>query len=271
MTKSVILAGCGNMGFAMLKGWIDGGVLEPGHVTVVEPSEALRLRAHGLGVRALASAGEINPAHVPSLVVIAVKPQAMAEVLPSYAAMASKGAAFLSVAAGVGMKAYEAALGGTTPIVRCMPNTPAAIGKGMLVYFNNSHVSEGLDLFVRELLACSGKVARIDSEHLMDAVTGVSGSGPAYVFHFIECLTQAGIDAGLPGDVAAMLAMQTVMGAGALAAESDESPAKLRENVTSPNGTTQAGLAVLMGGGALQTLVSATVEAARKRSVELGA
>jgi pyrroline-5-carboxylate reductase len=270
MNKTVILVGCGNMGFAMLKGWIDGGVLEPGHVRVVEPSEALRVRAHGLGVLAVASLEEINRAHVPTLVVIAVKPQSMASVLPGYAGMAAQGTAFLSVAAGIPMATYEAALGVNTAIVRCMPNTPAAIGKGMLVYFNNANVSEALDLFVRELLACSGLVAKIDDESLMDAVTAVSGSGPAYVFHFIECLTQAGKDAGLPDDIAAMLAMQTVMGAGALAAESDEAPGKLRENVTSPNGTTQAGLNVLMGGGALQKLVSATVKAARKRSLELG-
>ena len=270
MSKSVILAGCGNMGFAMLKGWIDGGVLELGHVTVIEPNEALRVRAHGLGVRAVSSVEEINPAHAPTLVVIAVKPQSMASVLPDYAGMATRGTAFLSVAAGIPMATYEAALGADTAIVRSMPNTPAAIGKGMLVYFNNANVSEALDLFVRELLACSGLVAKIETESLMDAVTAVSGSGPAYVFHFIECLTQAGIDAGLPDDVSGMLAMQTVMGAGALAAESDDTPGKLRENVTSPNGTTQAGLNVLMGGGALQTLISATVEAARKRSVELG-
>ena len=270
MSKSVILAGCGNMGFAMLKGWIDSGVLEPGHVTVVEPNEALRVRAHGLGVRAIPDTGEINASHAPTLVVIAVKPQSMGVVLPSYAGMASRGTAFLSVAAGTPMKAYEAALGTSTPIIRCMPNTPAAIGKGMLVYFNNAHVGETLELFVRELLACSGLVARIDDESLMDAVTAVSGSGPAYVFHFIECLTQAGVDAGLPTDIAAQLAMQTVMGAGALAAASDETPGKLRENVTSPNGTTQAGLAILMGNGALQNLVSQTVDAARKRSIELG-
>lgn len=270
MSRSVILAGCGNMGFAMLKGWIDGGVLEPGHVSVVEPNGELRARAHGLGVRAVASVAELNPSHMPTLVVIAVKPQSMASALPDYADMAARGTAFLSVAAGISMKAYEDGLGISTPIVRCMPNTPSAIGKGMLVYFNNANVDDALELFVRELLSCSGLVAKIDDESMMDAVTAVSGSGPAYVFHFIECLTEAGKDTGLPDDVAAMLAMQTVMGAGALAAASDELPGKLRENVTSPNGTTKAGLDVLMAGGALQKLVSATVEAARKRSVELG-
>jgi pyrroline-5-carboxylate reductase len=169
------------------------------------------------------------------------------------------------------MKAYEAALGANTQIVRCMPNTPAAIGKGMLVYFNNAAVNEVTEGFVKQLLACSGLVAKIESEHLMDAVTAVSGSGPAYVFHFIECLSQAGVNAGLPADIAGQLAMQTVMGAGALAAQSSDTPTKLRENVTSPNGTTQAALNVLMGGGALQSLINEAVEAARKRSVELGA
>jgi pyrroline-5-carboxylate reductase len=141
----------------------------------------------------------------------------------------------------------------------------------MLVYFNNPKVTAETDGFIAQLLACSGLVAKIEREDLMDAVTAVSGSGPAYVFHFIECLTEAGKAAGLPANIAGQLAMQTVMGAGALAAASSDSPTRLRENVTSPNGTTQAGLNVLMGDGALQQLVNETVEAARKRSVELGA
>jgi pyrroline-5-carboxylate reductase len=271
MPNTVVLAGCGNMGFAMLKGWIDGKVLTASDVTAVEPNEILRNRAAELGVNVAASADALDPAFTATLVVIAVKPQVMGAVLPAYAAMAARGAAFLSVAAGVGMKAYEAALGVKTPIIRCMPNTPAAIGKGMLVYFNNDQVGATLEAFVEQLLACSGLVAKIEDEGLMDAVTAVSGSGPAYVFHFIECLTQAGIDAGLPSGIAGQLAMQTVMGAGALAADSTDTPGTLRENVTSPNGTTQAALNVLMGGGALQRLVSEAVEAARKRSVELGA
>ncbi len=270
MNKTVVLAGCGNMGFAMLKGWIDGGVLQPTDVTVVEPNAGLREQAAGLGIRPVADAEELAAAFTPTLVVIAVKPQVMGAVLPAYAPMAGRGTAFLTVAAGIGMNAYEKALGKETPIVRCMPNTPAAIGKGMLVYFNNSRVNTALEDFVTELLACSGLVAKIESEVLMDAVTAVSGSGPAYVFHFIECLTQAGINVGLPSNVAAKLAMQTVMGAGALAAESAVAPGKLRENVTSPNGTTQAALHVLMDGNALQNLISQAVDAARKRSVELG-
>ncbi|MGL4488663.1 MAG: pyrroline-5-carboxylate reductase [Rhizobiaceae bacterium] len=271
MSKTVVLAGCGGMGFAMLEGWLSGGILQPGNVYVIEPNDALRGRAAGLGIHALPNSNALPSGLTADLVVLAVKPQVMAEVLTEYAAMAGQGTAFLSVAAGIGMQAYEATLGANTQIVRCMPNTPSAIGKGMLVYFNNPAVTDAKEAFIKQLLNCSGLVAKIDSEHLMDAVTAVSGSGPAYVFHFIECLSQAGVNAGLPAEIAGQLAMQTVMGAGALAAASTESPAKLRENVTSPNGTTQAALNVLMGGGALQNLVSEAVEAARKRGVELGA
>jgi pyrroline-5-carboxylate reductase len=270
MFKTVVLAGCGNMGFAMLTGWLDGGVLKPDHVYVVEPDDALRKRAAGLDVHALPDAEGLPLDLVVDLVVLAVKPQIMATILPAYAPFATSGAAFLSIAAGVNMQTYETSLGVKTQIVRCMPNTPAAIGKGMLVYFNNANVTHMTTSFVTQLLACSGLVAKIEHEHLMDAVTAISGSGPAYVFHFIECLTQAGIQAGLSADIAGQLAAQTVMGAGALATASKDSPSQLRVNVTSPNGTTQAALDVLMGDSALQKLVGQAVEAAHKRSVELG-
>ena len=151
-----------------------------------------------------------------------------------------------------------------------MPNTPAAIGKGMMVTVANAHVAQAAAAFVRDLLSASGRVAEIADEGLMDAVTAVSGSGPAYVFHFIECLTAAGEAAGLPADTARLLAMQTVYGAAALAAESGEEPGELRRQVTSPNGTTAAALSVLMGDDRLKTLVAEAVEAARRRSAELG-
>lgn len=258
------------MGFAMLAGWMDGGALARSDVYVVEPNDALRDRAAVLGVFVCAHAHELPADLVPTLVVIAVKPQVMPLVLPQYLRLAKMGSAFLSVAAGVSLMTYERALGAQTQIIRCMPNTPSAIGKGMLVYVNNPNVTAATDVFVARLLACSGLVARIESEHLMDAVTAVSGSGPAYVFHFIECLTHAGIEAGLPVEIAGQLAQQTIMGAGALASTSNETPTQLRINVTSPNGTTQAALEVLMADGSLQTLVSKAVDAARKRSVELG-
>src|SRR5690606_14494685 len=149
-------------------------------------------------------------------------------------------------------------------------NTPAAIGKGMMVVYANPHVSKAALASIDALLETSGAVAHIDDEGLMDAVTAVSGSGPAYIFHFIECLTAAARSVGLPEETAKLLAMQTVFGAASLAAESSEAPGTLREQVTSPNGTTAAALGVLMGNDRLKTLVTEAVEAARARSEELG-
>ena len=229
-----------------------------------------RARAGALGVNVFGAADEVSTDTRPGLVILAVKPQVMGDALPSYAKFAESGAAFLSIAAGIGMPFMAQRLGDRTPLIRCMPNTPAAIGKGMLVYCVNAHVNEQCESFTRSLLMSSGKVARVEDETLIDAVTAVSGSGPAYVFHFIECLTDAGTAAGLPQEIAAELAMQTVMGAGALAAESNDPPAMLREQVTSPHGTTAAALAVLMRDGRMKALIGEAVHAAHQRAIELG-
>jgi pyrroline-5-carboxylate reductase len=260
MQDTVILVGCGNMGFAMLKGWLDNGILKAGDVHVVEPTDALRERAAGTGVHAYSSAEALPADLKPRMILVAVKPLVMNAVLPAYKRFAPA-ATFVSVAAGIPVALFETHLGHDAAILRCMPNTPAAIGKGMMVTFKNANVTADNEAFVARLLATSGKVASVDEEALMDAVTAVSGSGPAYVFHFIEALTR---------ETAGLLAMQTVMGAGALADASTDTPSKLREQVTSPNGTTAAALEVLMGGDRLKTLVAEAVEAARKRSVELG-
>lgn len=270
MSKKVVLVGCGNMGYAMLEGWLKTGRLKPSDVVVVEPADALRVRAATLGCMALAMAAELPVTTAPTLVIFAVKPQVIREVAAEYRSFAGGRTAFLSVAAGTQIATFEKILGTDVPIVRCMPNTPAAIGKGMMVVVGNGKVSDDTMTFVTELLSASGKVALIDDEGLMDAVTAVSGSGPAYIFHFIECLTAAARAAGLPDDIAALLAMQTVYGAACLAAESGEDPAVLRRQVTSPNGTTAAALEVLMGGDRLKSLLTEAVEAARRRSVELG-
>lgn len=269
MPGTVILVGCGNMGHAMLAGWLASGRLEAKDAVVVEPAEALRARAQALGVRALPAAEGIGADAAPVLVVFAVKPQVILDVAPAYARF-HPGAAFLSVAAGTPIAALETALGKDAKVIRCIPNTPAAIGKGMMVTVANTHVDAGTAGFVRDLLSASGAVASVEDEALMDAVTAVSGSGPAYVFHFVECLTAAAEAAGLPSDTAKMLAMQTVYGAAALAAESGEEPGELRRQVTSPNGTTAAALSVLMGGDRLKALIGEAVEAARQRSIELG-
>jgi pyrroline-5-carboxylate reductase len=263
----LVLVGCGNMGFAMLKGWLDAGKLTPEQVEVVEPSGELRQRAARLGVTVHESAEGASPSGS-ALVILAVKPQVIVKVAGDYRAFARAGATFVSIAAGTPVSALEAALGDGTAIIRCMPNTPAAIGRGMMVLFANPYV--GADTFdgVRDLLAANGIVETIDDEELMHAVTALSGSGPAYLFHFIECLAAAGEKAGLPKETAAKLAIQTALGAASLAAASDDPPSRLREQVTSPNGTTAAALGVLMG--PLGKLVEEAVEAARRRSVELG-
>ncbi|KFB11138.1 pyrroline-5-carboxylate reductase [Nitratireductor basaltis] len=265
MGKSVILVGCGNMGYAMLKGWIASGKLVPADVNVVEPNEALRARAQELGVTTVEDASDLASG---DLIVFAVKPQVMGKIVPAYQRF--EDATFVSVAAGTGVATFTEILGPSSAVIRCMPNTPAAIGKGMMVVFANGNVKPAMLDFVKALLATSGEVTMIDSEELMDAVTAVSGSGPAYIFHFIECLTSAGEKAGLPAETAKLLAMQTVWGAACLAKESGEEPGLLREQVTSPNGTTAAALSVFMDQHELEELVGKAVAAAKKRSMELG-
>jgi pyrroline-5-carboxylate reductase len=264
----VVLVGAGNMGFAMLKGWISSGKLDAADVFAVEPNAGLRQRAAALGARAMSGPEGLPVGLQPDLVVFAVKPQVMREVVPPYRRF--EGATFLSIAAGIGIALFEKLLGRDAAVVRCMPNTPAAIGKGMLVTFANKNVGKEAAKLVADLLSASGEVASVKEESLMDAVTAVSGSGPAYVFHFIECLRDAGEKAGLPPKTAKLLAMQTVYGAAALARESTDEPGTLREQVTSPHGTTAAALKVLMSEGRLKALLAEAVEAARARSVELG-
>jgi pyrroline-5-carboxylate reductase len=269
MTSTVVLAGCGNMGYAMLSGWLKSGRLAAADVWVVEPNETLRRRAAELGTHAMATSEALSGGLSPTLVVLAVKPQVMREVVAGYKRFADGQTTFLSIAAGTQIATLEEILG-NVPIVRCMPNTPAAIGKGMMVTVANGLVTDTTRDFVNGLLSASGEVTSVDDEALMDAVTAVSGSGPAYVFHFIEALTEAGKKAGLQPDTASLLAVQTVYGAASLAAESHEDPGTLRQRVTSPNGTTAAALSVLMAEDRLKKLVGQAVEAARLRSIELG-
>src|SRR3954452_5844555 len=270
MTIRLVLAGCGNMGYAMLSGWLKSGKLAPSAVFVVEPNAELRDRAVALGCGAAADAGAIPADAVPDLVVIAVKPQVIRDVTAAYKRFGDGRTTFVSIAAGTPVATFEHILGHLAPVIRCMPNTPAAIGKGMMVVYSNPLVTDDIRRFVAELLSASGVVTTIDDEGLMDAVTAVSGSGPAYIFHFIEALTVAAEKAGLPAATARLLAMQTVYGAASLAAESREDPAVLRKQVTSPNGTTAAALGVLMDEDRLTNLLTEAVDAARLRSIELG-
>ena len=203
------------------------------------------------------------------IIVLAVKPQSMGGVLPQVAPFSHEGTLAVSVAAGTSLEALDLGLGAGRAVVRAMPNTPAAVGQGMTVACANARVTAAQQAVADALLAAVGRVAWISDEGLMDAVTAVSGSGPAYVFLLAECLAAAGVKAGLPRELADLLARQTVSGAGALIAASDLPTSTLRENVTSPAGTTAAALAVLMGEGGFGPLLDRAVEAAARRSREL--
>ncbi|WP_416900011.1 MAG: pyrroline-5-carboxylate reductase [Minwuia sp.] len=269
MAEGLLLVGCGKMGGAMLQGWIAEGT-DPESVVVIEPEETLRGKLNETGVCAVNTADGIPEDFAPDCVIFAVKPQQMAKVIPAYKRFKSPETQFLSIAAGTTIDFFEDELGHDAAIVRTMPNTPAAVAKGMVVACPNGNVTDAMRERATALLSAVGEVAWIEDEALMDAVTAVSGSGPAYVFHLIETLGKAGVEAGLPEELAKQLALQTVYGAGALARDADDDPAQLRVNVTSPGGTTAAALEVLMGADGLQQLMTRAVAAAAERGRELG-
>lgn len=264
-SRGLVLLGCGKMGSAMLSGWLAQGIA-PTSVWIVDPKPSEWLR----GIAGL-HLNEDLPTD-PALVLIAVKPQMMTDALPVLAALGNGRTLFLSIAAGVSLATYEAMLGAATPIVRAMPNTPAAVSRGITAMIGNGAADAPALGVAEQLLAAVGQVVRLEAESQMDAVTGVSGSGPAYVFLMIEALAAAGVAEGLAPDLAMTLAKATVGGAGQLAEASDEDPAQLRINVTSPAGTTAAALDVLMAkDGGLPGLMTKAVAAAAARSRELGA
>ncbi|SEP87032.1 pyrroline-5-carboxylate reductase [Thalassovita taeanensis] len=258
----LVLLGCGKMGSAMLEGWLAQG-LPATSVWVLDPHPTDWLTSTGVHINAALPAA-------PAIVLVAVKPQMMGEALPVLAAMGNGATVFVSVAAGTPIAHFEAVLGADTPIIRAMPNTPAAIGCGITAIVGNEHTSAAAMDLAEALLRAVGQVVRLDSEDQIDAVTGVSGSGPAYVFHLIETLAAAGEAQGLPAALSMQLAKATVAGAGALAEAASESPSQLRINVTSPNGTTQAALEVLMDEArGFPDLLPRAVAAATNRSKEL--
>ena len=263
----LLLVGAGKMGGALLAGWLRQG-LEPTLVYVQDPTPAPEvaglMASHGIRVRHQAKLPK-----APSVVVIAVKPQIMDEVLPTLGSSIGPSTVVLSIAAGRPLANLASHLPPSTPIVRAMPNTPAAIGQGMTVACASSEVTRDQALLCNMLLEAVGDVIWMDDESLIDAVTAVSGSGPAYVFLLAECLAEAGVAQGLDPELAARLARATIAGAGELLRRSDLSPAELRQNVTSPKGVTAEALAVLMGKDGLSDLLKRAVAAAAKRSREL--
>ena len=262
---TLVLVGAGKMGSAMLDGWLARG-LKPRQMVVVEPQPGKMLKS--LARRGL----RLNPkvkATPASAVVIAVKPQNAPEALQSLAGYIDKSTLVLSIMAGRTIAFLEMSLPPRTAIVRAMPNTPAAIGRGISVAVANTNISPQRRNQASDLLAAIGKVEWVGDEALMDAVTALSGSGPAYVFLLAEAMASGGIAAGLPPALATRLARETVAGAGELLHRSDVDAATLRQNVTSPGGTTAAALEVLMGPEGLERLLTWAIEAATRRSRDL--
>lgn len=263
--RGLVLLGCGKMGSALVAGWLEAG-LDASALWVVEPAPSPWLEAQAQGGLRL-NAGFPD---APAAVVVAVKPQIMADALANLSGFAGR-TTVVSIAAGIPLSRFEAAFGEATPIVRAMPNTPAAIGRGITALVGNAAAGKAEMALAETLLRAVGDTLVLPDEAHMDAVTALSGSGPAYVFHLIETMAAAGEAEGLDADTALRLAVATVAGAGALAESADELPARLRENVTSPGGTTAAALAVLMdAGNGLGPLMRRAIAAAAARSRELG-
>ncbi len=261
------LVGAGKMGTALLDAWLDRGMDAAG-VTIIDPGLPENI-AEGYRNQGLQFSDQ--PAGSTRLIVLSVKPQIMGEVLAAIGGNVPGDAIVVSVAAGITMETLSATFSPEQAIIRVMPNTPALAGEGMSVLCANEHADTENRQLIETLMDAVGKVAWITDETLMDAVTAVSGSGPAYVFLLAECLTEAAVTAGLPPDLAAELARQTVIGGGALLAQSDLAASTLRKNVTSPGGTTQAALEILMDADAgFGPLLERAVLAAKARSVMLG-
>ena len=261
---TIALAGAGKMGGAMLTGWLAQG-LDPKRVVVIEPHPSAEINALAAnGVRLNPSAKQVGEVDT---LVVAVKPQSFREAGAALKAFTGPSTLVVSIMAGTTIASLEALCGGR--VVRAMPNTPAAIGRGITVAVAAKKVSAAQRAIADALLRATGSVEWVAKESLMDAVTAVSGSGPAYVFLLAEELARAGVEAGLPEELATKLARETVAGSGELLHRSDLASATLRQNVTSPGGTTAAALDVLMGPNGMQKLLIRAVAAATQRSKDL--
>jgi pyrroline-5-carboxylate reductase len=261
---TIVLAGAGKMGGAMLSGWLAQG-LDATRIGVIEPYPSGEISALAAkGIRLNPSPKDIGAV---ATLVVALKPQMFREAGAMLKSFAGSTTLVVSIMAGTTIAALEEVCGGS--VVRAMPNTPAAIGRGITVAVAAKNVSPAQRAVADALLRATGSVEWVDDENLMDAVTAVSGSGPAYVFLLAEELARAGVEAGLPPELATKLARETIAGSGELLHRSDAPSATLRQNVTSPGGTTAAALEVLMGPDGMQSLLTRAVAAATKRSKEL--
>lgn len=257
--NGLVMVGCGFMGQALLQGWLANG-LRPEAVTVQDPTPSDWLMAQtGLHVNAPISTA-------PAAIVVATKPQVLDQVLPPLAPLGNGDTVVISIAAGAPVELFERHFGAQTPVIRAMPNLPASIGFGATAIYGNPAAVMHLDM-AEALFRAVGTCATVPDEEMLHLVTGLSGSGPAYVFAMVEAMAAAACDLGLPSDLAKALAHQTVAGAGAMLAQSPSDAQTLRHAVTSKGGTTAAGLAALMQ--PLDLLMQSTIDAARKRSLEL--
>jgi pyrroline-5-carboxylate reductase len=264
ISGSIVLAGAGKMGGAMLSGWLAQG-LDATRVLVIEPQPSSEISALVTkGIRLNPSSKDVGAV---ATLVLAVKPQMFREAGPRLRQFAGSSTLVVSIMAGMTIASIEQACGGS--VVRAMPNTPAAIGRGITVAVAANNVTASQRTVADALLRATGSVEWIDDENLMDAVTAVSGSGPAYVFLLAEELARAGVESGLPEALATRLARETVAGSAELLHRSEASSTTLRQNVTSPGGTTAAALEVLMGPDGMQSLLTRAVAAATRRSKEL--
>lgn len=266
-TRTHLVVGAGKMGGALLQGWLASGIISPTQLIILDPNpgqaanEAIKNGALHLSV----------PTHdLASIdyVLLGIKPQMFTALAPNIAKKLPNGAIVVSILAGTSLESLSEAFP-RQGLIRAMPNTPAAIGKGITAYTKGSDVSSRQAAMTEALLSAGGSVHHVDNEHLIDVVTAISGSGPAYVFHMVEALEAAALKIGMPAELAPDFARQTIIGAAGLLETSDQSAATLRENVTSPNGTTQAALDVLMGTDGLPGLMRETAKAALKRAKEL--
>jgi len=267
LSGKLVLLGAGKMGGAMMEGWLAAGVV-PSQLVIFDPAPPKEIvtliKNHGLSHNPdVASLTNVE------VILAAVKPQIMDKALETVVPLKSQNPLVLSIAAGKTIESFENHFGKDASIIRTIPNTPAAVGRGITAMASNDNVSQAQMMLAGALLASIGEVVSVASEDQIDAVTGLSGSGPAYVFYMTECLAKAGEAQGLNPEQAMQLARATVEGAGELMRITGTDASVLRENVTSPNGTTYAGLQVLMADNGLGKLMKKTVEAATKRSREL--
>ncbi|MCB2108738.1 MAG: pyrroline-5-carboxylate reductase [Rhodobacteraceae bacterium] len=268
---TILLVGCGKMGGALLQGWFNRGV-NPVDVIIVEPAgrSAIGECAKHPALTVLAKIDDVPSDFLPDVVIFAVKPFVVGDVIDGYKRFTKSRPLFVSVIAGKTIAYFKQHLGEEAPVVRVMPNTPAAIGKGISVCVASPEVGASQRKVCDLLMGAAGTVTWITDEGQMDAVTAVSGSGPAYVFLLAECLAEAGVAVGLSPDLADRLARETIAGAGAMLAELPDAAATLRQNVTTPGGTTAAALEYLMSERGFGPQLKAAVAAAAQRSKELG-